>query len=72
MWGEGEGNKSWELTTGRTAGLINQWLIAAGSQERLHVLYGGEDAIFVLLTPGIQQAIAKSGVFRDRDVPAPA
>jgi hypothetical protein len=69
MWGEGEGKKSWELTTARALGLINQWLTKAGSQERLHVLNGGEDAIFVLLTPDMQQAIAKSGVFRDHDVP---
>jgi hypothetical protein len=71
MWGEGEGNKSWELTTMRTAALVDEWLAKAGSQERVHVLNGGEDAIFVLLTPAMQQAIARSGVFHNKDIPEP-
>ncbi len=56
MWGESEAKKSWELTTKRAAGLINEWLIKAGSQERVHVLYGGEDAILVLLTPSMRSS----------------
>lgn len=72
MWGEGEGKRSWELTTTRTIALINERLTKAGSQERIHVLNGGEDAIFVLLTTAMQQAIVTSGVFEDGDIPAPA
>jgi hypothetical protein len=69
MWGKGEGRKSWELTTLRVAGLINQWLAKAGSQERVHVLFGGEDAVFVLLTSGMREVIVKSGIFRGKDIP---
>lgn len=69
MWGAGDEKKSWELTTTRTAALVNEWLREVGSQERVHLLYGGEDGIFVLLSPIMQQVISKSGVFQDRDVP---
>ena len=31
----------------------------------------GEDAVFVLLTDGMRDRIAKSGVFQPEDVPAP-
>lgn len=59
------------MTTGRVITLINQWLATAGSEERVHVLggLGGHDAVFVLLTPALRQAIAKSGVFREQDIP---
>lgn len=72
LWGEAEGKRSWELTTRRTITLINDWLATAGSDERVHVLGsgGGHDAVFVLLTPAIRQAIANSGVFREQDIPA--
>lgn len=70
LWAEDEGKRSWELTTMRTIALINDWLAAAGSDERIHVLGGGgQDAVFVLLTPAIRQAIEKSGVFQEEDIP---
>lgn len=69
MWGEGEGQRSWELTTTRTIALINKRLTKLGSQERVHVLHGGEDAIFILLTTAMQQLITESGVFKAADIP---
>lgn len=71
LWGEGEAKRSWEQTTRRAIALINDWLAAVKSDERVHVLggAGGHDGVFVLLTPAMQQTIANSGVFRDRDVP---
>jgi len=71
LWGEGEKKRSWELTIRRTITLINNWLASAGSDERVYVLggAGGHDAVFVLLTPALWQAIAKSGVFREQDIP---
>ncbi|MGQ0507768.1 MAG: hypothetical protein ACT4TC_20900 [Myxococcaceae bacterium] len=36
MWNDSEAKKSWELTTTRAAGLINQWLTNSGSHERVH------------------------------------
>ena len=71
MWSGSEAKQAWELTTTRAAGLINRWLTEAGSQERVHLLHGGEDGVFVLLTPGQRALIAKSGVFRAGDVPTP-
>jgi len=71
MWGDGEASRALELTTTRSIALINERLANAGSQERVHVLHGGAEAVFVLLTPGIWQAIAESGIFRQKDVPAP-
>lgn len=70
MWAEGEAGRALELTTTRTIALINERLASAGSQERLHLLHGGAEAVLVLLTPGIRQAIADSGVFRTNDMPA--
>jgi hypothetical protein len=71
MWSESEAKESWELTTMRAAALINQRLERAGSQERVHLLHGGEDALFVLLTPSMRDLIAKSGAFRPDEVPVP-
>jgi hypothetical protein len=76
MWSDSEATQprspsTWSLTTTRAAGLINQWLTESGSQERVHLLHAGEDGVFVLLTPSMQDLIVKSGVFRGSDVPAP-
>jgi hypothetical protein len=71
MWNESEAKKSWELTTIRAAALINRRLETAGSQERVHLLHGGEDAVFVLLTACMRDLIARSGVFRPEEVPEP-
>jgi hypothetical protein len=38
----------------------------------VYVLGGGEDATIVFLTADMQQAIAKSGVFKAGDIPLPA
>ena len=74
MWDASEAMPwpAWNLTLQRAAGLINQALTEAGSQERVHVLYGGEDAVFVLLTPALLEAIARSGVFPTKQLPVPA
>ena len=69
MWNESEAQRSWELTTMRAAALINDKLEAVGSQERVHLLSGGEDAVIVLLTVGMRELIARSGVFRSEEVP---
>jgi len=71
IWSEDERKHAWALTTTRVITLINEWLVAARSDERVHVLggLGGHDAVFVLLTPRLRQAIAKSGVFREEDIP---
>lgn len=69
MWSESEAEKSWDLTTRRAAALVNERLERAGSQERLHLLHSGEDAVFVLLTPAMRELIVRSGVFRPEDVP---
>lgn len=71
MWSESEAQRSWELTSIRAASLINRKLETVGSQERVHLLYGGEDAVFVLLTAEMRELIAKSGVFPPGEVPAP-
>ena len=60
-----------DLATTRTAELVNGWLAKAGSQERLHLLSGGEDGVFVLLTPSMHEAIARSGLFAPQEIPAP-
>jgi hypothetical protein len=71
MWDQSEAKKSWELTTIRAAALINRHLETVGSFERVHLLHGGEDSVFVLLTAGMRDVIARSGVFRPEEVPAP-
>jgi hypothetical protein len=71
MWNESEAKRSWELTTTRAAALIERRLAVVGSQERVHLLSGGEDGVFVLLTPRMRDVIASSGVFRQEEVPAP-
>ena len=71
MWNESEAKKSWELTTTRAAALINRRLEVVGSQERVHLLSGGEDGVFVLLTAAMRDMIASSGVFRPEEVPGP-
>jgi len=71
MWNESEAKRSWELTTTRAAALINRRLEVVGSQERVHLLSGGEDGVFVLLTAGMREVIASSGVFRPGEVPSP-
>jgi hypothetical protein len=71
MWTEAEASKSWELTTKRTAALINQSLERVGSEERVHLLHGGEDAVLVLLTAAMRDLIATSGVFRSEEIPKP-
>ena len=71
MWNESEAKKSWELTTTRAAALINRRLEGVGSQERVHLLSGGEDGVFVLLTAAMRDLIASSGVFRPEEVPGP-
>jgi hypothetical protein len=71
MWDESEAKGSWELTTTRAAALINRRLELVGSLERIHLLRGGEDGVFVLLTAGMREVIASSGVFRQEEVPAP-
>ena len=71
MWNGGEAKASWELTPTRAAGLLNGWLTKAGSQERIHLLHDGEDGVFVLLTPGQRDLIAKSGAFHAGEVPTP-
>lgn len=68
MWGPGEANRSWELTTIRTITLINERLAKVGSDERVHVLDGGEDASFVLLTAAMRRAIEQSGLFVREDI----
>lgn len=67
----GEGKRAWELTTARTAALISESLAKAGSAERVHALSGGEDCVFVLLTPALHDAIASSGVFPESEIPSP-
>jgi hypothetical protein len=69
MWNESEANRSWELTTTRTAALINRKLEIVGSQESVHLLSGGEDGVFVLLTARMRDVLASSGVFRPEEVP---
>jgi hypothetical protein len=71
MWNESEAKRSWELTTTRAAALINRRLEMVGSQERVHLLSGGEDGVFVLLTAAMRDVIASSGVFRPGEVPEP-
>jgi len=71
LWNQSEARKSWELTTSRTATLINHKLEQVGSDERVHSLHGGEDAVFVLLTAAMRDRIATSGVFRAEEIPEP-
>jgi hypothetical protein len=71
LWDQSEAAKSWELTTARAAALIDHRLEQAGSAERVHVLNGGEDAVFVLLTAALRDRIVTSGVFRPEEIPEP-
>lgn len=71
MWNEPEAGSSWELTTSRAAALINQRLEQVGSEERIHLLHGGEDGVFVLLTAAMRDRIVTSGLFRPEEIPAP-
>lgn len=71
MWNESEAKRSWELTTTRAAALINRRLEVVGSQERVHLISGGEDGVFVLLTAAMHDVIASSEVFRPEEVPGP-
>lgn len=71
MWNQSEAKNSWELTTIRAAALINGHLERVGSRERVHLLNGGEDSVFVLLTTGMRDALAASGLFRPDEIPAP-
>lgn len=70
LWSEQEAKQSWELTCTRTMTLVDGWLARAGSDERLHLIGGGHDGVFVLLTPAMQKLIAASGIFKPRDIPA--
>ncbi|MBX3191481.1 MAG: hypothetical protein KF819_31085 [Labilithrix sp.] len=72
MWSASEQHEAWELTTTRAASLIDEGLAKVGSPERVHVLRGGEDAVFVLLTREMRQTIAESGLFADEEIPTPS
>jgi hypothetical protein len=58
MWSTAEAKRSWELTPIRAARLINAWLAETGSSERVHLLFGGHDGVFVLLTPHMRELLA--------------
>lgn len=58
MWSTAEAKRSWELTPVRAARIINEWLAEAGSSERVHLLSGGHDGVFVLLTPQMRELLA--------------
>ncbi len=68
MWTKSEGKRSWELTVKRTANLINH-LLSGRSSERLFLLHGGEDGLFVILDPAMQRLIAASGMFGKDSTP---
>lgn len=70
LWDESEREKTWALTTGRVVTLVNEGLLKAGSKERVHILGGGEDAVFVLLTAALRETVVDSGVISPDDVPA--
>jgi hypothetical protein len=50
----------WGLTTRRCLGMLNDLLQRSQSVERVYLLYGGNDAQVVFLTPAMQELISRT------------
>ena len=61
----------WDLTSKRTFIILNKLLAQAGSSERVYQLYGGNDQFVVVLTAEMYEAIHKSQILAERDMPIP-
>lgn len=59
----------WELAARRSVAVMNWLLERAGSPERAYLLYGGNDGQVVFLTPAMFEAILRSGLIAERDLP---
>ena len=66
------GAELWDLSTRRTVAMLNHLLAAAGSPERCYLLYSGNDAEVIFLTPEMHAAIADCEELAERDRPAAA
>lgn len=62
----------WSLSTARSFPAINLLLERAGSEERLYLEYGGNDAQAVFLTPAMQALIQESPLIDRQNTPIDA
>lgn len=73
MYSEDEIDENiWDSTTRRCFAAINRLLEEAGSDERLHWLYGGNDNRAIFLTQAMYEAIRDSKTLPRREMPMPA
>ncbi|WP_373232079.1 hypothetical protein [Cohnella sp.] len=72
IYSEDEMDKDiWELSTNRAFGIINKLLKEVSSNERVYILYGGNDLRAVFLTSEMYKAINESKLIPDREMPIP-
>ena len=65
-----EGEEEWALVPERVFQSINLLLQAAGSNERIYTLYGGNDLFVVFLTEDMFKAIQQATVIETNEKPA--
>lgn len=63
------GQNLWELSTRRAFNMVNTFLGQAGSPERAYLLYGGNDAQAVFLTPTMWSLVIQSGLLSSDETP---
>ncbi|GIV97614.1 MAG: hypothetical protein KatS3mg057_2271 [Herpetosiphonaceae bacterium] len=66
---EPSGANIWALSTKRTFDLVNHLLAEAGSDERVYLLYGGNDARAIFLTEEMHELIRTSGLLAPEEIP---
>jgi len=62
---------TWEPTTRRTFMLVNCMLADTGSDERVYLLYGGNEGQAIFLTPAMFEAIHESDLMPYSELPQP-
>jgi hypothetical protein len=64
---------SWTIAAKRLLEIVSGLLRAAGSNEQLYGIYGGNDGRAILLTAGMYDLVKSSGIITDlREMPHPA
>lgn len=66
---QNQGLSIWGLSSRRTSHLVNTLLERAGSEERIYMLYGGNDATALFLTPPIFAVIKATSLLPEREKP---
>ncbi len=59
----------WELSTLRSFSIINNLLKLSNSNERIYILYGGNDLRAIFLTDEMYKIIIESGVLPENELP---